>query len=94
LCEKQKDGDKEKMTNEQNVQYGDSAAASRAIHSALSDLDFAPPGHRITKKGPAIWLNGMMTSMPFYEGATLLFTITFTWNIDGTFQSAERTDNV
>jgi hypothetical protein len=82
------------MTNDQLIQYGDNAAAARAIHSALANLDFAPPGHKITKKGPAVWTNGMMTSMPYYEGATLLFTISFTWNIDGTFQSAERVDNV
>jgi hypothetical protein len=82
------------MTNDQNIQYGDNAAANRAIHSALSGKCAPQPGHKITKDTCTWYVNGTLETYKAYEGETLLFTITFTWNVNGTFAGSERTDNI
>jgi hypothetical protein len=88
-----KNGDK-KMTNEQTVQYGDSAASARAIHSALSSLVAPLPGRRITKDAATWNLNGTLATYSAYEDATLLFTITYSWTADLKYAGSERVDYV
>ncbi len=78
------------MLTDTEVQYGDSASAARAIHSALDDLSAAPVGHKITEKR-FTWAAGQIATMAAYDGVTLLFTLTFTWNADGTLQKVVRT---
>lgn len=68
-----------KLTNDEDIQYGDSSAAARAIHSALSDLEAAPPGHKITKWVVTLNTDGKVASEVAYEDVTVLFTITHTW---------------
>jgi hypothetical protein len=82
------------MTNDQNVQFGDSAAAARAIHSALSSLVAPLPGYRITKDTATWNINGTLATYSAYEGSTLLFTITYSWTSDLKYAGSERTDYV
>ena len=88
-----KNGDK-KMTNEQVVQYGDSAASARAIHSALSSIVAPLPGHRITKDAATWNLNGTLATYSAYEGTTLLFTIAYFWTVDLKYAGSQRVDYV
>jgi|GEM_PF-861619 hypothetical protein len=78
-------------TNDQMVQYGSSESASRAIHSALSGLGVPPPGCRVTRLEFTWTTAKFMETLKAYEGADLLFTLTFTWNTDGTPAGIERT---
>ena len=78
------------MTNDQEVQYGDSASAARAIHSALSDLGAPAPGHKVTECRFTWTASKLVDTMAAYESTTLLFTLTFTWNADSTLQKIVR----
>ena len=78
------------MTNNQDVQYGDSASAARAIHSALSNLGAPMAGHKITEVRFTWTTAKLMETLAAYEGATLLFTLAFTWNADSTLQKVIR----
>ena len=77
------------MTNESETAYGDSSAAARAIHSALYCLEAAPPGHRVTKWVFTWNIDDTMATAAAYEGASLLFTLTYTWN-SGNLESVVR----
>ena len=77
------------MTNESETAYGDSSAAARAIHSALYCLEAAPPGHRISKWAFTWNVDGTIETAIAYEGATVLFTLTYTWD-SGNLESVER----
>jgi len=78
------------MTNDQVVQYGDSAAAARAIHSAVSNLGAPSPGHKVTEVRFTWTAAKLMETLAAYEDASLLFTLTFTWNVDSTLQKVVR----
>ena len=78
------------MTNDSDIQYGDSAAAARAIHSALYGICAAAPGKKITKLAFTWNADGSMATAKAYEAAVELFTLTFVWNADLTLQSVER----
>ncbi|MGD6811134.1 MAG: hypothetical protein ACQCN3_15685 [Candidatus Bathyarchaeia archaeon] len=78
------------MTNEQDVAYGSYSEAYRAIHSALSTLTAPPMGHRITKLSFTWSLSGELETLKAYDGADLLFTLTFTWNPDDTLSEVVR----
>ena len=78
------------MTNDQEVQYGDSASAARAVHSALSNLGAPAPGHRVTECRFTWTAAKLMETLAAYEEGTLLFTLTFTWNADSTLQKVLR----
>ena len=78
------------MTNDQEVQYGDSAAAARAIHSALSNLGAPTAGHKVTEVRFSWTAEKLMETLAAYEGAALLFTLAFTWNADSTLQKVVR----
>jgi hypothetical protein len=72
------------------VAYGQYSEAYRAIHSALSGLMAPPPGKKITKLA-FTWNADTVATIKAYDGADLLFTLTFTWNDDGTLAQVERT---
>ena len=78
------------MTIDQEVQYGDSASAARAVHSALSGLGAPAPGHKVTEVRFTWTVAKVMETLAAYEGAGLLFTLTFTWNADSTLQKVVR----
>jgi hypothetical protein len=73
------------------VAYGQYSEAYRAIHSALSGLMAPPPGKKITKLGFTWTAGGNVETIKAYDGVDLLFTLTFTWNDDGTLAQVERT---
>jgi hypothetical protein len=74
----------------EEVAYGQYAEAFRAIHSALRDLMAPPPGKRITKLAFTWNANGTLSTLAAYDGAELLFTLTFDWNVDDTLRQVER----
>jgi hypothetical protein len=71
------------------VAYGRYDEAYKAIHSALMDITCPPPGRRITKLAFTWNVDGTIASLRAYDGADLLFTLTFTWN--GTLSEVART---
>ena len=75
-----------KMTE---VAYGRYDEAYKAIHSALMNITCPPPGRRITKLAFTWNVDGTIASLRAYDGANLLFTLTFTWN--GTLSEVART---
>ena len=72
-------------------QWGNSAWAYKAIHDAIrSGLASAPEGKKVRKIGFWEDSSGNIKYIKFYDGETLLFTLTFsdageasseTWNI-------------
>jgi len=63
-----------------------------AIHDAiLSQLTSAPTGKKITKMAFTWTADGKVETLKAYDGAELLFTLTFTWNVDGTLNQVART---
>jgi hypothetical protein len=71
------------------VAYGRYEDAYKAIHSALMDITCPPPGRKITKLAFRWNVDGTIASLRAYDGADLLFTLTFTWN--GTLSEVART---
>jgi hypothetical protein len=56
-----------------------------------SDLMHVDPGKKITKNAFTWTAGGNIETLKAYDGADLLYTLTFTWNGDGTLQKVERT---
>jgi hypothetical protein len=71
------------------VAYNRYDEAYRAIHSALMDITSPPPGRKITKLAFTWNVDGTLSRLRAYDGADLLFTLTFTW--DGTLSEVART---
>lgn len=72
------------------INWGRYQEAYKAIHDAiLSGLTAVPEGKKITKQA-FTYANGTVETIRFYDGAELLFTLTFTWNADGTLKEIER----
>lgn len=90
-CARIHGGMEKSMTNDQDVQYGDSAVAARAIHSSLSNLGAPAPGHKVTEVRFTWTAAKLIETLSAYEGAVLLFTLVFTWNVDSTLQKVVRT---
>jgi len=88
-CRNPKNGEIE-VTNDQEVQYGNSASAARAIHSALSGIGSPSPGHKVTECRFTWTPEKLMETLAAYEEDALLFTLTFTWNADSTLQKVVR----
>jgi len=66
--------------------------AGESIHNAiLSQLASAPLGKKITQLA-FTWMPGGTApeTIKYYDGAELLFTLTFTWNVDGTLNQVAR----
>lgn len=73
------------------VAYGQYAEAYKAIHSALSQIMAPSPGKKITKLAFTWYANGTVETIKAYDGVDLLFTLTFTWNVDATLNQVART---
>jgi len=73
------------------VAYGRYEEAFKAIHSALRDLMAVPPGKKITKLAFTWTAGGSVETIKAYDGVELLFTLTFTWNDNGTLNQVART---
>jgi hypothetical protein len=58
-----------------------------SIHDAiLSQLTSPPTGKRILKLASTVNPDGSLATLKYYdENNSLLFTLTFTWNSDGSF---------
>jgi len=50
-----------------------------------------PTGKKITKNAFTWTAGGLVETIKYYDGAELLFTLTFTWNGDGTLKEVART---
>jgi len=73
------------------VQWGSSEQAFKALWDALQQLAAVPLGKKITKLA-FTWTAGLsVETIEFYDGAELLFTLTFTWNGDATLEEIVRT---
>lgn len=73
------------------VEYERRGEAFKAIHSALCDISAPPPGKKVTKLAFTWTVGGNVETLKAYEGAELLFTLTFTWNVDNTLKEVART---
>jgi hypothetical protein len=72
------------------VAYGRYEEAYKAIHSALMTLTAPPPGRKLTKIS-FTWSDGNLSTLKAYDGVDELFTLTFTWGIDGALREVART---
>jgi beta-mannanase len=73
------------------VAYNRYDEAYKAIHSALMNLTFPPPGRKLTKLAFTWNADGTLATLQAYDGADLLFTLAFTWNVEGTLKEVART---
>jgi len=80
------------MSDSWTVPYGRYEEAFKAIHSALSQIASPPSGRRITKLGFMWNSEKTLARLEAYDGETLLFTLTFSWNTDGTLKEVTRSD--
>ncbi len=80
------------MSDLWTVPYGRYEEAFKAIHSALSQIAAPPSGKRITKLAFAWNLGKTLATLEAYDGETLLFTLSFSWNADGTLKEVSRSD--
>jgi len=60
------------------------------IRAALSDLMAPPKDKKITKLAFTWYVGGSLETLKAYDGAELLFTLTFSWNADGTLKEVSR----
>lgn len=58
----------------------------------LSEFMRAPLGKKITKMAFTWTAGGNVETLKCYDGSTLLFTLTFDWNEDGTLKEVARSD--
>jgi len=73
------------------VAYNKYDEAYRAIHSALMDITCPPPGRKINRLSFTWNVDGTISSLKAYDGADLLFTLTFSWNQENTLNEVART---
>jgi hypothetical protein len=71
------------------VAYGRYDEAYKAIHSALSGIMAPPPSKRVTKLAFTWNADGTPSTLAVYDGAELLFTLTFTYS-SGSLQDITR----
>jgi hypothetical protein len=55
----------------------------------LRELTAVPVGKLVSEKR-FTWTNGILATVACYDGEELLYTLTFTWNPDGTLQKVVR----
>ncbi len=72
------------------VAYGRYEEAYRAIHSALNGIMAPPSGKRVTKLAFTWNSDCSVSTLTAFEGEEQLFTLTFTWNPEGTLQHVTR----
>jgi len=61
------------------------------IRAALSDIMAPPKDKKVTKYAFTWTAGGLLETLKAYDGAELLFTLTFSWNVDGTLKEVART---
>jgi len=61
------------------------------IRAALSDIMAPPKDKKVTKVAFTWYADKTLETLKAYDGADLLFTLTFTWNGDGTLNQVART---
>jgi hypothetical protein len=67
-------------------------AQLQKIRSLLfADLMRVPPGKQISKNAFTWNGDGTLATLKAYDGAELLFTLTFSWNVAGTLSEVART---
>jgi len=74
------------------VAYGRYEESFKAIHSALLGIMASPSGKRITKLAFTWNPVGTLATLKAYDGEQLLFTLTFSWDEEGTLKEVSRTD--
>jgi len=72
------------------IQFGSSEQAFKAIYDTMQQLTAVPPNKKITKLAFTWTVGGSVETIKFYDVAELLFTLTFTWNADGTLKEVVR----
>ena len=74
-----------------SVRWGASEEAFKALHDSMQNLMAIAPGKKITKLA-FTWIEGGTApeTIKVYDGDELLFTLTFTWNVDGTLNQVAR----
>ena len=73
------------------IQWGSSEQAFKALWDAMQQLTAVPSGKKVSKLA-FTWTAGLaVETIKFYDGAELLFTLTFTWNEDATLNQVVKT---
>lgn len=73
------------------IPWGQFARAYKAIHDAiLSELTSVPEGKKITKQAFTWNPDGSLATLKAYDGETLLFTLSFTWDASGNLTEVAR----
>ena len=60
------------------------------IRAALSDIMAPPKDKKVTKYAFTWTAGGLLETLKAYDGAELLFTLTFSWNVEGTLKEVAR----
>jgi len=60
------------------------------IRAALAGIMAPPKDKKVTKYAFTWTAGGLLETLKAYDGAELLFTLSFTWNADSTLNSVER----
>jgi hypothetical protein len=60
------------------------------IRAALSDIMAPPKDKKVTKYAFTWNVDGTLETLKAYDGAELLFTLTFSWNADSTLKEVAR----
>jgi len=60
------------------------------IRAALADIMAPPKDKKVTKYAFTWTAGGLLETLKAYDGAELLFTLTFTWNADSTLKEVAR----
>jgi len=61
------------------------------IRAALAGIMAPPKDKKVTKLAFTWTVGGNVETIKTYDGAELLFTLTFTWNADSTLKEVART---
>ena len=72
------------------IQWGSSEQAFKALHDSMQNLMAVPPGKKMTQVAFTYNADKDIETLKAYDGDELLFTLTFTWNVDGTLNQMAR----
>ena len=60
------------------------------IRAALANIMAPPKDKKVTKYAFTWTAGGLLETLRAYDAADLIFTLTFTWNVDGTLNQVAR----
>jgi hypothetical protein len=63
----------------------------QCIRAALSDIMAPPKDKKVTKVAFTWYGDKTLETLKAYDGGELLFTLTFSWNAEGTLKEVART---